>query len=62
MSSARRAGLVGRLAASLGVSVLRVYMGWMLRRRWALGGRLGSEAVCGFVGGLALWGSAFGGW
>jgi len=36
-------------------------MGWMLRRRWVLGDCLGSEAVCGFVGGLALWGSAFGG-
>jgi len=49
---ATRFGLVRRFAASLGVSVLRVYMGWMLRRRWALGNYLGSEAVCGFVGGF----------
>jgi len=51
VSSAQRAGLVRRLAASLGVSVFRVSMLGVAAPLGA-GGLLGVEAVCGFVGGF----------
>ncbi|MEM4652180.1 MAG: hypothetical protein QW086_10205 [Pyrobaculum sp.] len=58
---ATRFGFVWRLATSLGVSVLGVYMLGVAAPLDA-GGLLGvGGGVCGFVDGLALWGSAFGG-